>query len=264
MVCYLDGAHMGSWLVRSVRRNRGNFRKGKVENDKPLPRLLGAEMRTPVMRLPIIPFGKNDKKINGFGESHNWVRTSIFWELPYWSTNLIRHNLDVMHVEKNVFDNVYNTVMNVTGKTKDMIRHWRDEDWLKKGKTTSSNRAEGGEKAKGTYKGGSISQLQHIVKKSHGPINWVDMYVKTRGGLSEPATMASSQSSSQPSVHTPADCVKAICQDPELLRILGGHLGALDPEELARAVAEVNASQQGDGSEGAHRDDHDDEFGGSS
>ncbi|GAU48783.1 hypothetical protein TSUD_406260 [Trifolium subterraneum] len=29
------------------------------------------------------------------------------------------HNLDVMHIEKNFFDNVFNTVMNVTGKTKD-------------------------------------------------------------------------------------------------------------------------------------------------
>ncbi|KAL8116910.1 hypothetical protein AgCh_023190 [Apium graveolens] len=77
-------------------------------------------MRTHVMELPIVLFGKNDKKISGFGESYNWVQTSIFCELPYWSTNLIRHNLDVMHVEKNVFDNVFNTVMNVTGKTKDI------------------------------------------------------------------------------------------------------------------------------------------------
>jgi hypothetical protein len=23
------------------------------------------------------------------------VKKSIFWELPYWHTNLIRHNLDV-------------------------------------------------------------------------------------------------------------------------------------------------------------------------
>ncbi|XP_074355949.1 uncharacterized protein LOC141695614 [Apium graveolens] len=101
------------------RRNRENFRKGKVENDRPVPRLSGTEMRARVMKLPVIPFDNNDKKISGFGESHNWVRTSIFWELPYWSTNLIRHNLDVMHVEMNVFDNVFNTVMNVTGKTKD-------------------------------------------------------------------------------------------------------------------------------------------------
>ncbi|XP_074323740.1 uncharacterized protein LOC141660653 [Apium graveolens] len=100
------------------RRNRENFRKGKVENDIPVPRLSGTDMRSCVMRLPDVPFGKNDKKIIGFGESHNWVRKSIFWELPYWSTNLIRHNLDVMHVEKNVFDNIFNTIMN-TGKTKD-------------------------------------------------------------------------------------------------------------------------------------------------
>ncbi|XP_054817658.1 uncharacterized protein LOC129317338 [Prosopis cineraria] len=40
-------------------------------------------------------------------------------DLPYWNTNLIRHNLDVMHIEKNVFDNIFNTVMDVKGKTKD-------------------------------------------------------------------------------------------------------------------------------------------------
>ena len=40
------------------------------------------------------------------------------WDLPYWKTLLIRHNLDVMHIEKNVFDNIFNTIMNVEGKTK--------------------------------------------------------------------------------------------------------------------------------------------------
>ena len=33
--------------------------------------------------------------------------------------NLIRHNLDVMRIEKNVFENIFNTVMNVDRKTKD-------------------------------------------------------------------------------------------------------------------------------------------------
>ncbi|XXG55675.1 hypothetical protein AAC387_Pa03g3286 [Persea americana] len=87
----------------------------------PAPRLSGTEMLDRVMRLPVIQFGKlaASEIINGFGDSHNWVRRSIFWELPYWSTNLIRHNLDVMHIEKNVFDNVFSTVMGVPGKTKD-------------------------------------------------------------------------------------------------------------------------------------------------
>ncbi|KAL8157794.1 hypothetical protein AgCh_002486 [Apium graveolens] len=95
-------------------------------------------------------------------------------------------------------------------------------------------------------------------------------YVKGQGKRRRPSISGSSfstqsaQSSSQPVIHNPANCVRAICRDPELLRILGGHLGALDPEELARTVAEVNASQQGDDSEGAHRDDRDEDFGGSS
>ncbi|WMV33298.1 hypothetical protein MTR67_026683 [Solanum verrucosum] len=51
--------------------------------------------------------------------SCGWKKRSIFWDLPYCSSNMIRHNLDVMHIEKNVFDNVFNTVLNVDGKTKD-------------------------------------------------------------------------------------------------------------------------------------------------
>lgn len=46
------------------------------------------------------------------------LNKSIFWKLSYWSTNLIQHNLDVMHVEKNVFDNIFNIIMNIKDKTK--------------------------------------------------------------------------------------------------------------------------------------------------
>ncbi|XP_073133636.1 uncharacterized protein [Henckelia pumila] len=55
-----------------------------------------------------------------------WRRRSILWELPYWRMNLIRHNLDVMHIEKNVFDNVFNTVMNIPGRTKDNAKSRAD------------------------------------------------------------------------------------------------------------------------------------------
>ncbi|XP_057986691.1 uncharacterized protein LOC131171237 [Hevea brasiliensis] len=55
-----------------------------------------------------------------------WKRRSIFWDLPYWSTNMLRHNLDVMHIEKNVFENIFNTVMNVEGKTKDNAKSRED------------------------------------------------------------------------------------------------------------------------------------------
>jgi len=62
------------------------------------------------------------QKFSGFGLTHNWVKRSIFWELPYWKTNLLRHNLDVMHIEKNMFENIFNTVMDVKGKTNDNIK----------------------------------------------------------------------------------------------------------------------------------------------
>ena len=44
----------------------------------------------------------------------------------YWKTNMIRHNLDVMHIEKNVFDNLFNTLMCVPNKTKDHIKARHD------------------------------------------------------------------------------------------------------------------------------------------
>ncbi|GAU31957.1 hypothetical protein TSUD_288910 [Trifolium subterraneum] len=62
--------------------------------------------------------GKRNR-YDGYGESHNWTKRSIFWDLPYWKDNLRRHNLDVMHIEKNFCDNILHPVMDVIGKTKD-------------------------------------------------------------------------------------------------------------------------------------------------
>ena len=42
--------------------------------------------------------------------------------LPYWQYNLICHNLDVMHIEKNVCDNVIGTLLNVDRKSKDNMK----------------------------------------------------------------------------------------------------------------------------------------------
>ncbi|KAK4400908.1 hypothetical protein Sango_1196900 [Sesamum angolense] len=36
-----------------------------------------------------------------YGSDHKWTKKNIFWDLPYWSKLLIRHKLDVMHIEKN-------------------------------------------------------------------------------------------------------------------------------------------------------------------
>ena len=37
-----------------------------------------------------------------------------------------RHNLDVMHIEKNEVDNIINTLLNLDGKTKDNLKARQD------------------------------------------------------------------------------------------------------------------------------------------
>ena len=41
------------------------------------------------------------------------------FNLPYWSSLLIRHNLDVMHIEKNICEAFLGTLLEIAGKTKD-------------------------------------------------------------------------------------------------------------------------------------------------
>ncbi|GAB2277260.1 hypothetical protein Dimus_039225 [Dionaea muscipula] len=89
--------------------------------------MTGDEIFSRVCYLPsMVDTGGMDINVGGYGETHHWQKRSIFWDLPYWSTNVIRHNLNVMHIEKNVFDNVINTIMGVTGKSKDNVKARRD------------------------------------------------------------------------------------------------------------------------------------------
>ncbi|XP_065857963.1 uncharacterized protein [Euphorbia lathyris] len=62
-----------------------------------------------------------DENIENCEESRPclWKKRSIFFDLPYWEFNLLRHNLDVMHIEKNICDNLLGTFLNIDGKSKD-------------------------------------------------------------------------------------------------------------------------------------------------
>ena len=42
----------------------------------------------------------------------------FFFTLPYWEDHKLRHNLDVMHIEKNVMDNILGTGLNLKDWTK--------------------------------------------------------------------------------------------------------------------------------------------------
>jgi len=111
-------------LNHRYRKNRKDFFVGRVEKDVSSPRFSSEELHDVVSKYGDIVFGlqSGKQKFPGFGLTHNWVKRSIFWELPYWKTNMLCHNLDVMHIEKNMFENIFNTVMDVKGKTKDNIK----------------------------------------------------------------------------------------------------------------------------------------------
>jgi hypothetical protein len=49
-------------------------------------------------------------------------KRSVFFQLEYWEKLELRNNLDIMHVEKNVFDNIVNTILDVDKRTKDNFK----------------------------------------------------------------------------------------------------------------------------------------------
>ncbi|CAH9080376.1 unnamed protein product [Cuscuta epithymum] len=64
------------------------------------------------------------------GKNIGWKKRSIFWDLPYWKDLLLRHNLDVMHIEKNFFENIFYTILGVPGKSKDHTRGRMDMEQI--------------------------------------------------------------------------------------------------------------------------------------
>ncbi|KAI5328353.1 hypothetical protein L3X38_027750 [Prunus dulcis] len=81
----------------------------------------GDEILEQLNRLDFAPFGKTVSRTRP--STHlNWTHKPMFFELPYWLKLKLRHNLDVMHVEKNVFDTLAGTILDIEGKTKDTIK----------------------------------------------------------------------------------------------------------------------------------------------
>ena len=68
------------------RGKRNDFFKGRIERDA-APRILTGEevMNDVFSRAGILCYGLKipRQKFPGYGETHNWVKISIFWELPY-------------------------------------------------------------------------------------------------------------------------------------------------------------------------------------
>lgn len=104
---YLDNHH-------PFRRQRASFDGEQEFGHAPEP-LSGEEVLAQQQQLKF-SFGKGgkSKKVESA-----WKKKSIFFELEYWKFHHVRHCLDVMHIEKNVCDNLVGTLLNMKYKTKD-------------------------------------------------------------------------------------------------------------------------------------------------
>ncbi|XP_048494556.1 uncharacterized protein LOC125494787 [Beta vulgaris subsp. vulgaris] len=113
------------------RRKKDVFgKKEKGEAPKPLS---GKEVLEQVRDLEGICLSKDPTKktkVSHKIRGDNWNKKSIFFELPYWKTLLLRHNLDVMHIGKNICDIILGTIMNIKGQTKDTANSHFDMEGL--------------------------------------------------------------------------------------------------------------------------------------
>ncbi|KAL9687763.1 hypothetical protein QQ045_032170 [Rhodiola kirilowii] len=106
-----------SWRFAANRFN------GKVESRDPPKLLSGPEVFHQLMchEYPTLNLHPQFKP-RATSEKLCWTHVSSFYELPYWHTLIQPYSLDVMHIEKDVFDNIIGTILGLEGKTKDDIK----------------------------------------------------------------------------------------------------------------------------------------------
>ncbi|CAM8978092.1 unnamed protein product [Rhodiola kirilowii] len=127
----VDAAHLSGrmvyqghhrWLDRDHRwRQAADKFDGLVELRNPPPSLSGHEIMDEIFshEFPVLSLHPNSKACRSGLEKLCWIHQTIFFELPYWKYLKQPYSLDVMHIEKNVFDNIIGTVLGIDGKTKD-------------------------------------------------------------------------------------------------------------------------------------------------
>nr|XP_021842429.1 uncharacterized protein LOC110782571 [Spinacia oleracea] len=130
-VCYLGG-RMFLDSDHKYRYDEKSFDNTKEFRPAPIPPS-GSEVLEQLKNI-VFTLGKTTKdEISGVVKN-TWKKKRRLFNLPYWKDNLLRHNLDVMHIEKNLCDNIINTLLNVPKKSKDNLkaRHTLEEIGVRK------------------------------------------------------------------------------------------------------------------------------------
>ncbi|XP_074341901.1 uncharacterized protein LOC141679298 [Apium graveolens] len=115
------------YFLESDNPLRRSTKFGSVETRLVCSRHSGGKAKVMCEQIQFPPPGKSHKKKpRDYGVTHNWTHFSPFFELPYWETLSLRHNIDIMHTEKNVFDNIFYTILGDGKKTKDNTKSRKD------------------------------------------------------------------------------------------------------------------------------------------
>ncbi|KAL5574589.1 hypothetical protein UlMin_016288 [Ulmus minor] len=118
-------------FLPSTHRWRSNLDfDGRTDRKRPPRRFSSVDIMDQLRRVKTTIPGKHPnyggvKRKRGEDEL-NWRKKSIFYELPYWAEIELKHNLDVMHIEKNICDSLLGTLMGDPHKSKDTDNARRD------------------------------------------------------------------------------------------------------------------------------------------
>ncbi|XP_027158442.1 uncharacterized protein LOC113760068 [Coffea eugenioides] len=119
-------AMLSGWSTKDSKhkfRKQAQFFDGTEEHGKRPPLQTGDMIVSELGDLQI----KFGKLVKGNPKlPFNWKKRSIFFDLPYWKDNVLRHNLDFMHIEKNVCENIWGTLLDIEDKAKDHYNSRRD------------------------------------------------------------------------------------------------------------------------------------------
>ncbi|XP_057514743.1 uncharacterized protein LOC130796406 [Actinidia eriantha] len=116
--CYLPESH-------PERRKRVAY-NGKQEKRKRSLELPVEKIQEQLNNINEVILGKYPTNKKRPRHEPNWTKRSILYELPYFKDKKFRHNIDVMHGEKNFSENLVGTMLGIDGKNKDRDKARKD------------------------------------------------------------------------------------------------------------------------------------------
>jgi hypothetical protein len=100
-----------------LRQDEKHFTKG-VQVTDPIP-----QVKSPAdVLVEIEALDEKNGGFKGYGTEHMWTHISGLSRLPYYKDLLLPHNIDVMHIEKNITEALWATLMDIGKKSKDNVK----------------------------------------------------------------------------------------------------------------------------------------------